>query len=140
MDIQEGKEEDLDELFGIGVIVSTIYDHEEKAFYMLCNQMQNDLGLFLIKFISQNPEHYGFLIRWKNSRVICDSNIFIARGVDWLDGKLLAYKELVISYKADSINTYNVLILDLADSTLDDKILSGERKLSLHLLQKFECF
>lgn len=41
---------DLDELFGIGNIISTIYDSEEMAFYMLCNYMNDEIGLYLIKF------------------------------------------------------------------------------------------
>jgi hypothetical protein len=123
--VPNSREEDLDELFGIGNIVSTIYDREEKAFYMLCNAMDDSIGLFLIKFLSQNPESYGFLIRWKNKRYVCDSKIFIARGIDRLDGQVLAYKELVVSYKADSINTYNVITLDLVDSSLDEKIKQG---------------
>ena len=95
------------------------------AFYMLCNQMDDSIGLFLIKFLSQDPESYGFLIRWKNKRFLCDSEIFISRGIDRVDGRVLAYKELVVSYKADAINTYNVITLDLVDSSLDEKIKQG---------------
>jgi hypothetical protein len=122
VDVPNSKEEDLDELFGIGNIVSTIYDREEIAFYMLCNQMDDSIGLFLIKFLAKEPESYSFLIRWKNKRYLCDSKIFISRGIDRVDGRVLAYKELVVSYKADAINTYNIITLDLVDSSLDEKI------------------
>ena len=107
---------------------------------MLCNFMDDMVGLFLIKFESQNPQNHGFLIRWKNKRWIWDSNIFISRGVDRVDGKILTYKELVVSYKTDSINTYNVIVLDLVDSSLDEKMKKGQKKLSLSLLHKYECF
>jgi hypothetical protein len=89
---------------------------------MLCNFMDDAVGLYLVKFESNNPENHGFLIRWKNNRWIWDSNIFISRGVDRVDGKILTYKELVVSYKTDSINTYNVIVLDLVDSSLDEKM------------------
>jgi hypothetical protein len=102
--------------------------------------MDDAVGLYLIKFESQNPENHGFLIRWKNKRWIWDSNIFISRGVDRVDGKILTYKELVVSYKTDSINTYNVIVLDLVDSSLDEKMKKGQKKLSLSLLHKYECF
>ena len=39
-----------------------------------------------------------------------------------MDGKIITYKELVLSYKTDSINTYNVVVLDLVDSHLDPNI------------------
>jgi len=107
---------------------------------MLCNFMDDAVGLYLIKFESNNPENHGFLIRWKNKRWIWDSNIFISRGVDRVDGKILTYKELVVSYKTDSINTYNVIVLDLVDSSLDEKMKKGQKKLSLSLLHKYECF
>jgi hypothetical protein len=45
--------------------------------------------------------------------------------VDRVDGKILTYKELVVSYKTDSINTYNVIVLDLVDSSLDEKMKKG---------------
>ena len=89
---------------------------------MLCNFMDDAVGLYLVKFESNNPKNHGFLIRWKNNRWIWDSNIFISRGVDRVDGKILTYKELVVSYKTDSINTYNVIVLDLVDSSLDEKM------------------
>jgi hypothetical protein len=138
--VSNSRECDLDELFGIGNIVSTIYDREEMAFYMLCSQMDDIEGLYLIKFESRIPENFGFLIRWKNNRSICDSNIFIDRGSDFIDDETIAYKELVVSYKAENINTYNVIRLDLADSSLDEKIKQGQRNLSLTLLYRYECF
>ena len=45
--------------------------------------------------------------------------------MDRVDGKILTYKELVVSYKKDSINTYNVIVLDLVDSSLDEKMKKG---------------
>jgi hypothetical protein len=107
---------------------------------MLCNFMDDVVGLYLIKFEANNPNNHGFLIRWKNKRWIWDSNIYISRGVERVDGKIVAYKELVVSYKTDSINTYNVIVLDLVDSQLDDKIKNGQKKLSLSILHKYECF
>jgi hypothetical protein len=131
---------DLDELFEIGQIVSTIYDQEEQSFYMLCNFMQDIVGLYLIKFEAKNPKNHGFLIRWQSKRWIWDSNIFISRGVERVDGKIVAYKELVVSYKTDSINTYNVIVLDLVDSSLNDQESPGQKKLNLSILHKYECF
>ena len=130
----------MDQLFGIGNIVSTIYDDEEMAFYMVCNFMNDVVGLYLIKFESNNPNNHGFLIRWESKRWIADSNIHISRGVDKANGKIITYKELVVSYKSDSINTYNVIVLDLVDSSLDEKIKKGQKKLSLSILHKYECF
>jgi hypothetical protein len=92
---------------------------------MLCNFMDDVVGLYLIKFDAKNPQIHGFLIRWKSRRWIWDSNIYISRGTDKVDGNIFNYKELVVSYKADSINTYNVIIFDLVDSSLDEMIKNG---------------
>lgn len=100
--------------------------------------MNDTVGLYLVKFQANDPKNHGFLIRWNNRRWIWDSNIFISRGLERIDDKMISYKELVVSYKVDAINTYNVINLDLVDSQLDEKM--GQKKMSLSILSKYECF
>lgn len=57
----------------------------------------------------ENPsDGLMFLVKYKNKLDIGDCNIFVNR----MDG----LKELVLSYKTIFVNTYNIVIMDLATS------------------------
>ena len=102
----------MDEFYGIGIIKATIFDIEDKEFYCLCNSRFENIGFYIVKFKAINPRKFGFLTRWSHKLFIGDANIHISRGVDF-GNKNLPFKELVVSYKCDSINTYNIVVLDL---------------------------
>jgi len=57
------------------------------------------------------------MTRWSHKLWIGDANIHISRGIDQ-SNKNIAYKELIVSYKSDSINTYNIVVLDLSGAVL----------------------
>ena len=107
------KEEiDIDELYGIGVIKATIYDPEDECFFLLCNYRKDDIGFYIIMFEAKNPRNYSFLTRWNHKLIIGDANMEISRGVDQIDNR--PFKELIVSYKSESINVFQVITLDLS--------------------------
>lgn len=80
-------------------------------FYLLANQFDERLGLFVLRVNEYNPSDYKFLIKLKNKLDIGDADLFVLRD------KELQYKELVVSYKAIFINTYNIFIFDISSSS-----------------------
>jgi hypothetical protein len=118
INIKEKEEIDMDELYGIAIIKATIYDQEDEEFYLLCNFRHDLVGFYVVKFEAKNPRNYGFMTRWSHKLWIGDANIHISRGIDQSNNNI-AYKELIVSYKCDSINTYNIVVLDLSGAILD---------------------
>lgn len=99
---------DLDELFKIQSIKEIIHDHEDRVFYMLANKYQGRLGLFLVTFDEYNPQHFQFFMKYKNKLDIADADIAVVRN------QQKNYKELVVSYKSISVNTYTVIVADIS--------------------------
>lgn len=99
---------DLDELFEISNIKELIHDHEDRVFYMLANKYRGRLGLFLITFDEQEPERFKFFMKYKNKLDIADADIAVVRN------QQKKYKELVVSYKSISVNTYTVIVADIS--------------------------
>jgi hypothetical protein len=96
----------------------------------------DNIGFYIVKFKANNPRKYGFLTRWSHKLFIGDANIHISRGIDFAN-ESRPFKELVVSYKCDSINTYNIVVLDLTSANLDS---NNENHLNLSILFKYECF
>jgi len=101
---------DLDKLFGISLINDVIYDTDTKEFYFLCNKKDGKVGFYLIKFNEDDPSKYSYLTMWNHKLDIGDVNMQILREKDNPDG----CKELLIGYKTIYINTYNLVVIDLA--------------------------
>jgi hypothetical protein len=59
------------------------------------------------------------LTSWRHNLDIGDANIFILTGQDHKVGGSGHFKELVVSYKTIYINTFNIVLTDLAGT--DDK-------------------
>lgn len=55
VDIQTGKEIDLDDLFEVELIRHVLYDDEHKKFYFLTNKYKGKIGFYLIEFDFDNP-------------------------------------------------------------------------------------
>ena len=72
--------------------------------------------MFLLKFDERDPESKKFIINWKNKLDIDDVNMFFLCG-DNQQNPETAIKELVISYKTIFVNTFNVVVLNLANQT-----------------------
>jgi hypothetical protein len=104
----EGDDVDLDKLFGIGLICDVIYDGETKEFYFLCNKKDGKIGFYLIKFNEEDPSKFSYLTMWNHKLDIGDVNMQIMRDNE------RDCKELLIGYKTIYINTYNLVVIDLA--------------------------
>jgi len=111
---------DIDAEFNIGLIKGIQYD--EGSFYILANKRQGKLGYFLMSMDERRPiiknkngleELNGELIvNWQNKLDIGDANMHV------LKNEKYKYKELVVSYKSIYINTFNVMVVDLADKVI----------------------
>ena len=109
IDLDTGDEIDLDKKFNIGMIKKIIFDEEDRVFYLLANKYSQMLGFFIIRMNEENPLNgFQFLTKYKNKLDIGDCNIFVHRS----DGQ----KELIVSYKTVFINTYNIVIIDIANN------------------------
>lgn len=120
-------------MFGISLIRCIIYDQEQEEFFVLCNQLNDDVGLFIIKYDAINPTKYVYLTQWKSRLQIGDANLFVSRGID-AHNHGIAFKELIVSFKTENINTFNVIILDLCIEDCDH----SEHTVSI--LHKHEAF
>lgn len=94
-----------------------MYDEEDEVFYILTNYFDEKLGLFVIRFQVQNPKLYTFLIKWKNKLNIGDINIHILKNLNPETNEQT--KEVVISFKTININTYNLLVMDISNDTVN---------------------
>jgi hypothetical protein len=50
VDVNQGKEVDLDEEFDINLINEVVLDEDEGYFYFLCNMRHERIGFYLIRF------------------------------------------------------------------------------------------
>lgn len=89
------------------MIKKIIYDEEDRVFYLLANKYDQMLGFFIIRMNEENPGNgFQFLTKYKNKLDIGDCDIFVMRSK--------GQKELIVSYKTIFINTYNIVIMDIA--------------------------
>jgi hypothetical protein len=102
---------DLDEHFKISNIKEIIHDHEDRVFYLLANKYLGKLGLFLIVFDEFNPPKHKFFLKYKNKLDIADADVFVVRN------QAQKYKELLVSYKSISVNTYTLMVCDISTDT-----------------------
>lgn len=121
-DRETREEVDLDELFDVDLIRNIIYDEEDHKFYFLSNKQGGSLGFFLVEFSQRNPRDFKYMTMWQHKLDIDDANIYILRGKDKIQHGVegqQSYKELIISFKTQFINTYNVIIQDLSGKIED---------------------
>lgn len=93
VDLQNGKEVDLDKINGVSHFKAVIYDEIEKGFYIMTNILNDQMGFYLFHVDVKKPEENNFLITWKNNNEIDDVSICINR-----DQKM-GMRELIVSYK-----------------------------------------
>jgi hypothetical protein len=126
VDLKEKTDIDLYDLFNITYAVNMIFDREEECFYILSNRQSSSIGFFLVKFFAVNPGKYKFITMWRHLLEVGDANMSISKG---MDSHGVWYKELIVGYKTIFINTYNIVVIDLAKD--------GEK---MGTLQRFESF
>ena len=81
-----------------------------KEIYLLCNRRHGKIGFFLVKFTSNAPKKFKFMIMINNNLDIGDVNMQILRGNDSTG----SFKELVCGYKTIYINVYNLDVFDMS--------------------------
>jgi len=109
VDLKTKEEVDLDQLFDVKLILDICYDSEMKEIYLLCNRRHGKIGFFLVKFTSNAPKKFKFMIMINNNLDIGDVNMQILRGNDSTG----SFKELVCGYKTIYIGVYNLDIFDM---------------------------
>ena len=105
LNIREEKEVDIDNLYNIGAIKGTTYFNNN--FYVFANKKDRQTGYFLIEIEENDPnkEKPMFLLNWKNKFDIGDAQFFCMEESN-------ENPMLVISFKTNNLNTFNVIILD----------------------------
>ena len=120
----------LDKIYEISDIKEIIYDSDEKAFYIMANRHKFELGIYLLKIYQNNPTHHSeFIIRWNTKMNIGDVNFYIMRD----EKKNL--KELIVSYLTIYQNSHNVIIMDISDTTNEEKHMIFRHE-SFHLWEQ----
>ena len=99
---------DLDEYYDIGCIKEIVHDPEAGHIYFIANKYKSKMGVFLIRFNEQDPKDFNFFLKYKTKLDIDNADIAVMRN------KKTKYKELIVSYKTVSENTYNVYICDIS--------------------------
>ena len=115
IDLKTRNEVFIDEELGAESIKGIVHFEEDKQFYIVCNQMNSELGFYLIKFDEQNPQNHKILTALVTRLELDNVSLFISQG-SHKNGEI--FKELVIGYKTMFINTYNTIIQDLTDGTI----------------------
>lgn len=118
VDIQTGLEVDIDEQENISDILNIVGD--DKYFYVLANKKDQLLGYYLLMVDIENPEKpANYLINWTNKCGISSVDLHFLEDAyddDFDDDptkEAEMRKYLVVSYKAEGINTYNVFVFDI---------------------------
>ena len=104
----------------ISNIKTVIYDAEQSQYIILSNKYNEKLGFFVIKMNELYPQQYKFLIKCKNKLDIGDTYMVI------LKDQKFGYKELIISYKTNYINVYNITVMDITTDSDNLKIFRHE--------------
>ena len=107
VDIDTGFELDIDEKENIGDILNTYAD--AKKFYVITNKKDNVLGyyVFIIDTTKPNAE-YEYIIKWTNKLSISGVDLSMMR----CKNTNKAHR-LVVSFKCEGINTYNIFVFDI---------------------------
>lgn len=56
VNLETGVQADLVAANDIGSVQEIIYDHEDRAFYIMANKYRDMLGVFLLKVFEDSPE------------------------------------------------------------------------------------
>ena len=64
INVEEKKETDIDDLFGIGLIKNIKFESETREFYILCNREGTALGFYVLRFAEKNIHQNKFLIKF----------------------------------------------------------------------------
>lgn len=102
---------DLDDTYKISDIKEIINDHEDQCFYLVANKYQDKLGVFIIRFDEDDPNHSNFFLKYKNKLDIADVDIAVSRC------EINNLKELIIGYKTIHSNIYTVQVVDISRET-----------------------
>ena len=109
VNINTGLEIDIDDKEDISDILNVLAD--KKYFYVLANKRGGQLGYFLLMIEINHPEReYTYLINWTNKNNIKQADLNFMKDKNE-QGRQQQF--LVVSYKAEGINTYNVFVIDI---------------------------
>lgn len=99
---------DFDRALNIQDLKCVTIDKDSDSFFILANKMEQQLGFFLFKIKYDKPKKPKFKIIMKNKLDIGNCNMIVSLN------PAQGLKELIISYKSIYVNTYQVMVVDLA--------------------------
>ena len=81
-----------------------------KYFYLMANKKEGKLGYFILKIEIERPGNIEYLMQWDNMLDIgnCNLSIFDELGINFI----------VVSFKSIGINTFNVIVINLATNLI----------------------
>ena len=100
---------DIDERENISEILNILAD--DTYFYILANKKNDIIGYYLLMIEINDPEKEAiYLINWQNKTNIRQVDLNFLRDTND-KGEMQDY--LVVSYKAEGSNTFNVFVFDI---------------------------
>jgi hypothetical protein len=99
------------------------YDQTSKEFYVLCNNHQEKLGVYILCFQENSLKKKRFLMKDSNKLDIGDAHIVINRVAD---NDNIHRRELVLSFKTIYINTFTIMCLDINEDVKRSLIFKHE--------------
>ena len=97
-------------LYGIQQIEKIKYDDQDNCFYLLANQRNTKLGIYMLQIDEFDPSSYNYMIKWNTKLKLSDANIYIQRNEE------RGVKELIVSFKQIYVNTKNLIVFDLSEN------------------------
>lgn len=112
-------EVDMDVLWNIGMIREITFDQQSKYFYILCNNHDDKLGVYILGFPENSLQKMRFLMRDSNKLDIGEAHIVINR-------RNPTSRELILSFKTIYINTFTIMCLDIDEDVKRSLIFRHE--------------
>ena len=109
IDLRSNFEMDIDEREQISEILNILAD--DTYFYILANKKNDVIGYYLLMIEIDDPEKEAiYLINWQNKTNIRQVDLNFLRDKN---DKNEMQDYLVVSYKAEGSNTFNVFVFDI---------------------------
>lgn len=109
VDLETGLELDIAAKESVQQVLAVLADHD--TFYVLANKKNSLLGYYLFIVNTDNARgEYEYLIQWTNKLGIAGADLRVMQNTE--DGRGIV-DQLVVSFKNEGINTYNVFVFDI---------------------------
>lgn len=107
---------DLAKKYDIEDIKSVMHDPEMKRFFILANKMNEVNGFFLLSF-HEDTNLVQFHVSWEHKLPMADGDMSMMKTKQ--EGQPPDTKHIVVSFKTQFINTYNIFVINLKTSGVE---------------------